>query len=126
MSRLHHTPGPWTTKTVTAGESLEYRELAHQVVIGGRAFTVASTRHQKYAEIGREKLTEDSVRLWGVGSLDIDDSIHPDALLASAAPEMYDACRTVLAFIQQQHPNYRGLAICLLRDVIAKVEGGTP
>lgn len=89
------TPGPWQIEDCTPGESTGLR-----------------------FEVG----TKDSVI---ARTTDGWKEAHANARLISAAPEMYEAMKAILAVVNDPGPIFPGTAIGeKLREVLAKVDGG--
>jgi hypothetical protein len=89
------TPGPWQIEDCTPGESTGLR-----------------------FEVG----TKDSVI---ARTTDGWKEAHANARLISAAPEMYETMKAILAVVNDPGPIFPGTAIGeKLREVLAKVDGG--
>ena len=54
---------------------------------------------------------------------DIDDGAEANALLIAAAPDLYEACKRALVYIQSDPAVYP--LISAIKNAIAKAEGGT-
>ncbi|MEN8198079.1 MAG: methyltransferase [Pseudomonadota bacterium] len=80
-----HTPEPWETRVIPASGGLECTGYAHQIVKGGREYTVAFSDHQNWDYIHKEKLPDGYVRSVGIGKREPDLTPHPDARRIVAA-----------------------------------------
>lgn len=87
---------PWTVKVRCLCSNLEETSYGHFVVIGGCSHLIAVTVSKNYESIKEEPLLDGDVRRTGVNYLKHDTTPHPDALLAAAAPDLFEACTTML------------------------------
>lgn len=97
MSTPQFTPGPWHSRVVPAGFSIEGKQVAkcfaHEVVIGGVGHTIA---HTQVEMADRAKLTKSSVTLLIPATTEC-PPLHPDACLVESSPDLYETLEDLVA-----------------------------
>lgn len=106
MEKMQLTPGPWQiavghSSNGSLGRTGGFAYLFHAIRIGGRRHTVAHTS-QRISDCAVEDLPIEQygpgyVRYSSKNSIPVSYEAHPDALMAAAAPELYEALASIMA-----------------------------